>query len=100
MFGNCIKCFGTKSFDICISCENWSVLKNGKCEKIKNIIKAIYNSTDNENIKLFDNKNYLESNYYINIIINETIDNKEIKPPLDKYLFRSRGEHEVIFFLI
>ena len=31
----CIKYFGTKSFDICISCENWSVLKNGKCEKIK-----------------------------------------------------------------
>ena len=44
---NCIKCFGTKSFDICISCENWSVLKNGQCEKIKNVIKAIYNSTEN-----------------------------------------------------
>ena len=98
MFGNCIKCFGTKSFDICISCANWPVLKNEKGEKIKNVIKEIYNSTDNENIQLFDNKNYIESTY-LDIIKNETIDNKEINPPLDNYLFGSRGEHEVIFYL-
>ena len=60
--------------------------------KIKNVIKSIYNSTDNENIKLFENR-------YIDIIINETIDNKKINPPLDKYLFQSTGEHEVIFYL-
>ena len=36
---------------------------------------------------------------YIDIIIYETIDNKDINPPLYEYLFQSRGEHEVIFYL-
>ena len=72
-------------------------MENAK--KLKNVIKAIYNSTDNENIKLFDNNHYIRRNHYIDIIINETIDNKEIKPPLDNYLFGLKGEHEVIFYL-
>ena len=89
---NCINCIGTKSKDICISCENSCELIKGKCEKIKNVIKAIYKSNDNENILL------IRQNYQ-NRIIKEKIDNKTINSPLFEYLFQSIGEHEVIFYI-
>ena len=67
-------------------------LKNGKCEKIKNLIRATYISSNNQNIELI-------SDVYTDIIIREVINNKEIIPPSYQYFFESEGNHEVRFYI-
>ena len=88
---NCLECIGTQTLDISTSCPDLYEPINGNCEKLKNVIKATYNSTDD---KIF----HLINGHYEDIIIKEIIDNIEINPPKYAYSFQSKGRHEVIFY--
>ena len=86
----CKICSGTKSNNICSECFGGYILSDSICE-IAHSIKAIYNTTEND--QTISLMHYM----YANHITEMYIDDKNITEPTTEYTFEKSGSHKVFY---
>ena len=86
----CKICSGTKAKNTCTECFGGYILSDSVCE-IAHSIKAIYNTTEN------DQTISLMHFMYASHITEMYIDDKNITEPVTEYTFEKSGSHKVFF---
>ena len=86
----CKICSGTKAKNTCTECFGGYILSDSVCE-IAHSIKAIYNTTEN------DQTISLMHFMYASHITEMYIDDKSITEPVTEYTFEKSGSHKVFF---